>query len=184
MNPHAFVDHTPETAPEPTRPALRAAAGKFGFLPSAMARLAESPSVVAAFGRLLAAFESCSLGHVEREVVTLTVAHDAGCEVCMAIHSAVVAETVGDADLLAALRAQTPLAVARLEALRVFTTVVMNTKGDVGDAALRAFLAAGFSKEQALDVVLGVGTYTLSTYANRLTRAPLDAPLAAFEWRA
>lgn len=102
----------------------------------------------------------------------------------MAIHSAVVAETVGDADLLAALRAQTPLAVARLEALRVFTTVVMNTKGDVGDAALRAFLAAGFSKEQALDVVLGVGTYTLSTYANRLTRAPLDAPLAAFEWRA
>jgi AhpD family alkylhydroperoxidase len=184
MNPIAFVDHTPETAPEASRPALRAAAGKFGFLPSAMARLAESPSVVAAFGRLLAVWESSSLDHLEREVVTLTVAHDAGCEVCMAIHSAVVARTVGDAALLEALRTQSPLADARLEALRVFTLRVIEQKGDVGEAALASFVAAGFTKQHALDVVLGVGTYTLSTYANRLTRAPLDPPLASFEWRA
>jgi hypothetical protein len=31
-----------------------------------------------------------------------------------------------------------------------------------------------------LRVVLGIGTYTLSTVANRLTEAPLDEPLAAF----
>jgi hypothetical protein len=34
----------------------------------------------------------------------------------------------------------------------------------------------------ALEVVLGVGTYTLSTYANRLTDAPLDDPLTPFAW--
>jgi hypothetical protein len=30
-----------------------------------------------------------------------------------------------------------------------------------------------------LDVVLGIGTYTMSTLANRLTRAPLDEQLAS-----
>lgn len=33
-----------------------------------------------------------------------------------------------------------------------------------------AFIAAGFD-QQALEVVLGIGTYTLSTFANRMTRA-------------
>lgn len=102
----------------------------------------------------------------------------------MAIHSAILTNTVGDAALLEALRTQSPLSDPRLEALRGFTLRVIETKGDVGDGALADFLGAGFSKEQALDVVLGVGTYTLSTYANRLTRAPLDAPLAGFAWHA
>jgi hypothetical protein len=31
-------------------------------------------------------------------------------------------------------------------------------------------------------VVLGIGTYTMSTLANRLTGAPLDDQLAEFAW--
>jgi len=34
----------------------------------------------------------------------------------------------------------------------------------------------------ALDVVLGVGTYTMSTLANRMVRAPLDDQLSQFAW--
>jgi len=177
-----FLDHTAETAPEASRPALRATEGKFGFIPSAMARLAESPSVVAAFGRVMATWDSCSLNHLEREVVTLTVAHDSGCEVCMAIHSSILSRTVGDEPLLDALRAQTPLADPRLEALRLFTRQVLDTKGNVGAAALQSFLSHSFTKQQALDVVLGVGLYTLSTYANRLTQATLDPELSPFAW--
>ncbi len=51
--------------------------------------------------------------------------------------------------------------------------------GAVDDAALRDFLAYGYSERNALDVVLGIGAYTLSTLANRLTGAPVDAQLAA-----
>lgn len=178
----AFVDHTPDTAPDGARAALRATADKLGFLPAAMARLAESPAVVAAFGRLMALWDTCSLELVEREVVTLTIAHHAACEVCVAMHSAIMTRTVADATLLEALRAQRPLPAPRLEALRLFTRAVLASHGGVTDDELRAFASAGFSKQQALDVVLGVGTYTLSTSANRLTRAPLDAPLQAFAW--
>lgn len=178
-----FVDHTLETAPEAVRPALRGTVSKLGFLPAAMARMATSPAVVSAFGRALTTWESCSLSHVEREIVTLTIAHEVGCEVCVAMHSSIVDRTVGDAALLRALRAQSPLEDDKLEQLRTFTLAALRQRGEVDDATFAAFLEAGFRHEQALDVILGIATYTLSTFANRLTRAPLDEPFAAYAWR-
>ncbi len=59
------------------------------------------------------------------------------------------------------------------------TLEVIASAGAVGDAALRDFLAYGYSERNALDVVLGIGAYTLSTLANRLTGAPVDVQLAA-----
>ena len=60
----------------------------------------------------------------------------------------------------------------RLSALQDFVHAVMDTAGDVDDPTMGAFVAAGYSPRQALDVVLGIGAYTISTLANRLTRAP------------
>ena len=62
----------------------------------------------------------------------------------------------------------------------MFTLRVLDTAGDVGDQALRDFLAAGYTTQNALEVVLGIGTYTMSTLANRLTGAPVDDQLAAY----
>ncbi|MEH0937213.1 hypothetical protein [Micromonospora psammae] len=59
---------------------------------------------------------------------------------------------------------------------------MLDHRGAVPDDGVHAFLAAGFERRHALDVVLGVGTYTISTFANRLTDAPLDPPLAAYAW--
>ena len=50
----------------------------------------------------------------------------------------------------------------------------------MGEEALGAFLASGYTVQNALEVVLGIGTYTMSTLANRLTGAPVDDQLAAF----
>jgi len=75
-----------------------------------------------------------------------------------------------------------PLADERLDAVRVFTLRVLDTAGDVGDQALRAFLTHGYTSQNALEVVLGIGTYTMSTLANRLTGAPVDDQLSAFAW--
>jgi len=65
---------------------------------------------------------------------------------------------------------------------RLFALRVLDTAGDVGDQALRDFLAAGHTTQNALEVVLGIGTYTMSTLANRLTGAPVDDQLAAYSW--
>ena len=69
-----------------------------------------------------------------------------------------------------------------LEAIRAFTLRVLATTGDVGDEALDAFFAHGYTPQNALEVVLGIGTYTLSTLANRLVGARVDEQLLPFAW--
>jgi AhpD family alkylhydroperoxidase len=73
-----------------------------------------------------------------------------------------------------------PLGDPRLEAVRVFTLRVLDSAGDVGEAALREFLRHGYTARNALEVVLGIGAYTMSTLANRLTGAAVDEPLLEF----
>ncbi|WP_232320768.1 carboxymuconolactone decarboxylase family protein [Micromonospora rifamycinica] len=112
----------------------------------------------------------------------LTVAARNRCHLCVAMHTATLTRLGTAADLIAALRDGTELPEPRLAALRRFTVAVLDHAGDVPDDELTAFLDAGYRPRHALDVVLGVGTYTISTLANRLTRAPLDPPLTAYAW--
>lgn len=177
-----FVDHTAETAPDAARRVLAATEKKFGYLPVAVARLAESPQLLDGFLKLTAIFDTTSLDPVARETVIMTMATHNGCHLCVAMHTAALGRLGADQALVTALRDDKPLPDERLQALRDFTLTVLATKGDVPDADLSAFVAAGFTTRQALEVVLGIGAYTLSTFANRLTRAPLDEPLRPFAW--
>jgi AhpD family alkylhydroperoxidase len=175
----AFPDHTPESAPAASRPAMAATSKQLGYLPAAVARLATSPELLNGFLRMSALFETTTLEPVAREVVVLTVAARHGCHICIAMHSAKLAALGGGADLVAALRDARPVPDERLAAVQMFTTGVLDTAGAVGDEALSAFLAHGYTARNALEVVLGVGTYTMSALANRMTGAPLDYQLAA-----
>lgn len=175
-----FVDHTLDTAPAAARRPLKATVDKLGYLPAPMARLAASPQLLDGFLKLSAMFESTSLEPVAREVVIMTVAVRNGCHVCVAMHTAMLGGIGADAELVAALREQRPLPDAKLEALRAFTIEVMAAAGGVDDVVLKEFLEHGYTTQQALEVVLGIGAYTLSTFANRMTKAPLDYQLAAF----
>jgi AhpD family alkylhydroperoxidase len=151
-----------------------------GYLPAAMARMAASPHLLDGFLKLNAIFESSTLDPVAREALVMTIATRNGCHVCVAMHTARLTALGAGSDIIAGLRSAEPLADERLDAIRVFTLRVLDTAGAVGDEALRAFLASGYTGQNALEVVLGIGTYTMSTLANRLTGAPLDDQLSAF----
>jgi uncharacterized peroxidase-related enzyme len=179
-----FPDHTPESAPPAARPTLAATAKKFGHVPPAVARMATSPETLNGFLKLNAIFESTTLPALEREVLIMTVATRNGCHVCVAMHTASLEGLSAAPELVSALRAQSSLPSPRLEALRRFVHAVMDTTGDVPPGALEAFTGAGFTPRNALEVVLGIGTYTVSTYANRLIRAPLDEAFAGHAWHA
>ena len=62
----------------------------------------------------------------------------------------------------------------------MFTLRVLDSAADVGETALAAVLALGYTHQNALEVVLGIGAYTMSTLANRLTGAPVDPQLSQF----
>jgi AhpD family alkylhydroperoxidase len=175
-----FTDHTIESAPPASRRSMTATSNHLGFLPSATARWAASPQLLDGFGKLSGLFESCTLDPVAREVVVMTIATRNGCHLCVAMHTARLTALGADAELIAALRSAGPVADERLAAIRSFTLRVLDSAGQVGDEAMRAFLASGYTTQNALEVVLGIGTYTMSTLANRLTDAPVDEQLSVF----
>jgi AhpD family alkylhydroperoxidase len=177
-----FVDHTVETAPAAARKTIAATEKRLGYLPAAVARLAEAPALLDGFLKLSAMFEATSLDPLARETVIMTMATRNRCHICVAMHTAKLRQLDADPALITALRDEKPLPDERLAALRDFTLAVLDTAGGVSDEELTTFTSAGFTTRQALEVVLGIGAYTMSTLANRLTRAPVDEPLAPFAW--
>ena len=181
-----FTEHTIQSAPAGARRTMTATAGRLGYLPSAVALMATSPELLDGFLKMSAAFDGTTLDPIAREVVIMTMAVRNGCHLCVAMHTARLTKLGADEGLIAALRDGqalrdgSALADERLDAIRVFTLRVLETAGDVGDPALKAFLAQGYTEQNALEVVLGIGAYTMSTLANRLTGAPIDEPLRQF----
>ncbi|WP_438292470.1 hypothetical protein [Streptomyces sp. HUAS TT7] len=74
---------------------------------------------------------------------------------------------------MAALHERRPLADPKLDAVRRFALAVLAKAGGVEDETVKDFLSYGYTEQNALEVVLGIGAYTLSTFANRLTGASL-----------
>ena len=159
-----FIQHTVETAPAASRPILAANDHK------AVALLAESPEMLGGFLQASKLFESSTLYPLSREVVVMTIAVRNGCRVCIALHTGRLRQ-LGGAELISPLRHQDALPDARREALRRFTLRVLETAGEVPEEEIEEFTRAGYTNRNALEVVLGIGTYTMSTLANRLVRA-------------
>jgi AhpD family alkylhydroperoxidase len=170
---HPFLDLDAETAPEASRPALRDAARHFGAVPSPLARMAVSPVTLAATDTFFGVWAQTSFTPLEREVVVMTVARINGCHWCIAMHTGLLRGMKADDGLIAALRDGGAIADPRLASLARFTQDVMAQRGEVDDDGIARFIGAGYGAAQALEVVVGVAVFTLTTYANRLTRAPL-----------
>ena len=173
--------HTPQTAPEAARPALAQVGRKFGKVPNLLATMAESPALLGGYLAVAEAFQGSSFSPLEQHVVLQTVNATNSCHYCTAAHSAVAVGVMKvDPAIDAALRELEPLADPRLEALRRFAHAVADKRGWAGDDEIAAFLAAGFTRAQVLEVVLGVGQKTISNYVNHLVGTPLDEAFAAF----
>jgi uncharacterized peroxidase-related enzyme len=177
-----FTIHTAESAPG-MAPTFTAIEGKFGFVPNLLAVMAESPATISSYLSVQTALESSgTLNAQERNVVQLATAEANGCTYCTNAHGMIGEGMLSqDAAEVASLRAGKPIAGnARHEALRAFTVEVIDTRGDVSEEAMEAFLAAGFTRGQALEVVTGIAAKTISNYTNRMAATPLDEPIKSY----
>ncbi|NBE52757.1 carboxymuconolactone decarboxylase family protein [Streptomyces boluensis] len=164
-----FAAHSVESAPQASRPTMQAIAeASGGVVPDAVARLAGSPELLNGFLSLSASFEQCTLDPLSREVVIMTVAVRNQCHVCIAMHTGKLRKLDAESELISALREGRSVADERLEAIRTFTLDVLSTAGAVDEGTVKGLLAHGYTERNALEVVMGIGTYTMSTLANRL----------------
>ncbi|WP_107726811.1 carboxymuconolactone decarboxylase family protein [Neisseria weaveri] len=173
--------HNVESVPEAAKERVEKALKTNGFLPNLIGVLANAPAALAMYQEVGALNAGTSLSAGEREVVQITTAVLNGCEFCKAGHTALsTKKKLLDPATIEALRNTRTLSDPKLNRLALFTQAVIAKKGNVDDAELQAFFDAGYSEQQALEVVLGVALATLSNYANNLSRAEINEQLLPF----
>lgn len=175
--------HTSETAPEESRPLLEDSAKAYGRVPGLHAVMAEAPALLEGYKQLHRLFaEKTSFDKDELTVVWQAINVEHACRYCVPAHTGIAKAMKVDDAITNALRDETPLPNARLEALRTFTLRVVRQRGNVTDAEVQEFLDAGFTRRQILEVILGVAQKVMSNYTNHLAQTPVDGPMTAFAW--
>lgn len=178
----SYTPHTIDSAPATAKETLTGVNNAYGFVPNLMGVMAEAPALLRAYRTIADLFEETSLSPTERQIILLATSYENGCEYCVAAHTVIAGMQHVSEDVVQAIRAGRPIAHPRLEALRRFTAAVVASRGLPPDEEKIAFINAGYTKAQTLEVVLGVGVKTLSNYTNHLAETPLDRAFAKAAW--
>jgi len=177
-----FTLHNKESAPQESQDLLDKSVKAFGMIPSLHAVMAEAPGLLEAYQRLHQLFLDSSFDDEETTVVWQTINVEHACHYCVPAHTGIAKNMKVDDAITEALRNETPLPTERLEALRDFTLAIVRGRGNVDDTAVEAFLNAGFTKRQILEVILGTAQKIMSNYTNHLANTPIDKPMQKYEW--
>ena len=177
-----YEPQTLEAAPEKSRGAMQRLKASAGMVPNLAARMSNSPTLIEAFVTLREIVQAGTLDAKERETLGLTNAVDNGCEWCVAFHSFVALKLGVDPEAVAQVRAGKEPADPRLRALVRLSRLLIARRGRLGPGELDAFVAAGFSKDQALEVVAALAVSLLANYAGNFVDPELDPPFRDQRW--
>ncbi|HUB89364.1 MAG TPA: carboxymuconolactone decarboxylase family protein [Dyella sp.] len=147
-----------------------------GMVPNLYATLAHSEH---ALGNYLA-FQNAksSVTGKAREVVNLVVSQVNQCEYCLAAHTA-IGKMHGFTDVqLLEIRGGKASFDAKLDALARLVKSIATERGHAEPALIDAFFAAGWSKENLVDVIVIIGDKTVTNYLHAVTKVPVDFPAA------
>jgi uncharacterized peroxidase-related enzyme len=178
-----FTIYTVDSAPEASKSALQQLQQQIGFLPNLAATMAESPAMLTAFTTLRTLYAGTSLSGVERELVALTAAYENVCTYCAAAHSTLAAMYGAPEEEIEDVRAgRIPANNPRLAALSTFARRVIQTRGAVSADEVASVIEAGYSKEQVLDVLVGIAMSNLAAQMHHIGGCPVDDAFAARRW--
>jgi len=126
-------------------------------------------------------FSTTSFSPIEQQVVYLAANYENECHYCMAAHSG-LAKMIGmSPEDIEALRNGTLLREPKLQALHHFTGRMVQARGWVEDHEIESFMAAGYGKQQVLEVIL-ITVKVIHNYTNHIAKTPLDDVFRADVW--
>ncbi len=178
-----FPLHDETTAPNAARDGLAATKKNFGMIPNLERVMASAPPLLSGYSVLWSLFDETTLSPVERQVVYMTANYENECDYCVPWHSLFAKKAGMDAAAIEALRSGARVPDNRLEALRTFARTLIASRGKVSEAELSAFLDAGYTEAQALEVVLGLAVKVMSNYTNSIAGTPLDGAVEKLRWK-
>jgi len=179
-----FKTHTIESAPAHAKPFLQGAKDAYSFVPNLLGNMASAPALLEGYMALANIFDKTDLSETERQIILMTNNRLNGCTYCMAAHTTISQMAKVPDDVIEALRSNTPIADPKLEALRTFAAVINESRGWPSDAQVAAFLSAGYTEQNVLEVILGTSLKVMSNYTNHIAQTPIDQAFKPNEWSA
>lgn len=178
----AFQIHSVETAPEGSRPLLEGMKKNLGMVPNLAAAMSESPELLGGFLAVRDIYLGGTFTPGEIQVLSLTAAYENECAWCMAFHTLMALKEGVSREDVDALRAGFSPSEPRLKALSDFARRMVSARGAVSNADVERFCAAGYTRAQALEAVLGMAFSLMANYAGHLVDAPLEEPFQPHAW--
>jgi alkylhydroperoxidase family enzyme len=183
MTMNQFKTHDIASAPLEARTDLEKIKLNHGNVPNVYAVMAEAPVLLKGHIALKEQFEKATLNKQERKIVLLALSRELGSTYDTAVHSGAAEKHNVPMDAIEAIRAGAPLKDLKLEALRSFAAKLVNSRGHVTEIEVQAFLTAGYTRANILEIVLALGAVTLTSYTNLIAQPVLDAEFAAKVWK-
>jgi len=178
-----FKVHTAESAPEDSKEVLQNAQETYGFIPNIFGSMAEAPQLLKTYMAVQDDFGKTSLTPTEQQLVMLATSAMNKCLFCVPAHSYMLRNKVkADDAVIDAAREGRELPDAKLNALVTFTKQVVKTQAGVSEEQTQAFLDAGYTRQQALEVVLGVAAKTMTNYTSRIAATPPSEEFSSEAW--
>jgi uncharacterized peroxidase-related enzyme len=174
-----FTLYTPENASGHSKELLEALHKKNGFVHNLFAYMAEAPTTIDAYLALNEQVAKTSLSPAQQQVALLAASVENGCDFCTVAHRAIGKMKGASVQTLTALASHSEIADAKDRALATFTQTIVKTRGRPSATEIQAFLGAGFTRQQILEVILIVSIKTLSNYINHLTKPEPNEELLA-----
>ena len=171
---------TVDTAPEQSRPILENVKKSFKFIPNLFGMFANSPTLLEGYVGLEKVFGAGTFSPVERQIILLSASVENHCGYCIAAHSTLLKAFLHvPAQVVSAVRSNEPVADPKLAALIALTKEIVTERGHVSAQVMDNFLAAGYQKNQVLEVLVGVALKTMSNYLDHISPTELDPAFQA-----
>ncbi|HEY4047131.1 MAG TPA: carboxymuconolactone decarboxylase family protein [Acidobacteriaceae bacterium] len=175
-----FAPLTIATAPEGSKPILENIQKSLGFIPNLMAIFANNPTVLRGYLALERAYENGSFTPRERQIILLATSVENHCSYCASAHSTIAKAFLHTpAEVIAAVVYNTPVPDAKLNSLVTLVKEIVRERGHAKDETIQNFIAAGYRKEQVMELLIGIALKTISNYLDHISPAPIDQAFAA-----
>jgi alkylhydroperoxidase family enzyme len=177
-----FPVHTMKSAPEGSKPALQQLQSAFGMLPNIAGAIATSPVLINSLVGLFGNVHGGSFTEPQIQTVLLTDAVTNASTWAVAFHTALaLKEGIDPADVQEIRDGRLPKD-SKLAALSALARTMIEKRGRLDDQDIDQFIAAGFGKDHALEVVAIVAASTITNYTGSITKTPLEAAFQAHAW--
>lgn len=176
--------HTLVSAPENSKPGLEQLQKAFGVIPNIAAAIANSPKLLNSLVGIFQQVHSSSLTEPEIQIVLLADAVANSCTYAVAFHTALGLQAGLGLQEIDAIRERRVPTDKRFAALSTLATTLIEKRGHLSDQELDSFIAAGFTKEQVLEVIAIVAASTITNYFATIASPPLDDAFQQYAWQA